>query len=293
MAADTTRELSRLSAILARMVAAEPVLSASSLKSFFRCPQQYAFSHIERIKAKPSVKQKLGIAAHAGVEHNLDQKIDSREDEPLDVVQDVYSTVYDREIAEVESPEEDPGKAKDQGAQLINIYHTRVAPDIQPYWVERQSIFRLIANHAEDCDGGEACSCGVLFSSTIDLVDEARQVRELKTTQRMPSQGVHLMQLAGQAIAFETETGEQVNDLIVDYLIRKKVSDYHQERWGGKVDAQMRRVFATQVQTAASMIASGTFPATAAEAGPGGPCSWCGYGPRGIDICPVWQKRKR
>lgn len=275
------------------MAVAEPVLSASSLKSFFRCPRQYAFSHIERIRAKPSVRQTLGIAAHTGVEHNFAQKLETRVDEPLDDTLDAYSTAYDAGIVEVENPEEDPGKAKDQGAKLVEIYQDRVAPETQPMWVERQSIIRLIASHDEDCDLGPECQCGVLFSATIDLVDEARQVRDLKTTQRTPSQGVHLMQLAGGAIAFETETGEQATDLIIDYLIRKKVSDYHQERWGGRVDAHMRRVFATQVQTAHSMITAGTFPATAAEAGPGGPCSWCGYGPKGIDICEVWRRPKR
>lgn len=213
-------------------------------------------------------------------------------DEPLADVLDAFSTTYDYGIQEIEKPDEDPLKAKDQGVQLMKINHTRVAPEIQPLWVERNSTFRLIASHSEGCAGNGTCKCGVPFSATIDLVDEARQVRDLKTTQRTPSQGVHLMQLAGGAIAFEAETGEPASDLIVDYLIRKKVPDYHQERWGGGVDRQMKRVFSQQVETASKMIREGTFPATAAEAGPGGPCSWCGFGPRGIDICPVWRKPK-
>lgn len=245
------------------------------------------------------MRQTLGIAAHAGVEHNYQQKLESREDEPLAIVLDAYDTAYRAGIEDVEKPEEDPHKAKDQGAKLVELYQSglydqpAVAPDIQPLWVERQSIFRLIADHDEGCDLGPDCRCGVVFSATLDLVDEARQVRDLKTTARKPSQGQHLMQLAGQAIAFETETGEQASDLIVDALIRTKVPKYHQDRWGGKVDAHMRKVFATQVNTAHKMITEGTFPATAAEAGPGGPCSWCGYGPKGIDICEVWQRPRK
>lgn len=274
------------------MPAAEQVLSASSLKSFFRCPKQYEFSHVERIVAPPSIKQQLGIAAHAGAEHNYRQKLETRVDEPIDVVLDAFSQTYDNGIQDIEKPDEDPRKAKDQGYKLMRIHQTEVSPETQPMWVERQSTFRLIASHEEGCEGNGECKCGVPFSATIDLVDEARQVRDLKTTQRTPSQGQHLMQLAGGAIAFEAETGERASDLVIDYLIRTKVPNYHQERWGGPVDKQMKRVFATQVTQAASMIGQGLFPATGAEAGPGGPCSWCGYGPKGIDICPVWRRPK-
>jgi CRISPR/Cas system-associated exonuclease Cas4 (RecB family) len=269
-------------------VAVETAFSASSIKTFLRCPQQWAFAHLEKIRMPPSIKMVLGTAAHAGVEHNYTQKLKSFMDLPeLDVL-DAYSTSFDTEVQEVEKPDEDAGKAKDQGATLVSIYQNRVAPQVQPLWVERNTTFRVISQHEEDCPGGE-CSCGVPFSATVDLIDEARQVRELKTTARTPSGGQHLMQVAAQAIGFEAETGEQASDLIVDTLIRKKVSDYHQERWGGPVDGHMKRTFAKQVTTAASMVKGGLFPATGAEAGPGGPCGWCGY----KSICPVWKKNPR
>lgn len=271
---------------------AELVLSATSLKTMLRCPAQYQFGWIDRIKAPPSVKQKLGIAVHAGVEHNYRQKLVTEVDEPEDVVLDHYATVYDNELLEIETPDEDPGKAKDQGVQLSSIYHRRVAPEVQPLWVERNTQIRLIAEHTEGCDRGPSCTCGRPFSITIDLVDQARQVRDVKTTQRTPSQGQHLMQVASGAMGFEAETGEQASDLIIDTLIRKKIPDYHQERWGGPLDGHMRRVFAKQVDTAYRMIESGLFPTSGVEAGPGGPCSWCGYGPKGIQICPAWRKRK-
>lgn len=280
------------------MTAAEQVLSASSLKSFFRCPRQYEFSHIQRIKAPPSIKLQLGIAVHAGAEHNFRQKLETRTDEPIADTLDAFSSTYDYGVQEIEKPDEDPGKAKDQGVQLTKLYHIggwdqpAVAPDIQPLWVERNTTFRVRSSHDDGCDGNGTCKCGVPFSATIDLVDEARQIRDMKSTAKTPSQGQHLMQLAGGAIGFEAETGEQANDLIIDYLIRTKIPKYHQERWGGKVDRQMKKVFAQQVEVAHRMINEGTFPATAAEAGPGGPCSWCGYGPKGADLCEVWRRPK-
>jgi len=264
----------------------EDVLSASSLKSFRRCPQQWYFSHVEKIRMPPSIKQVLGISVHWGAEVNYRQKLETRVDEPEDVVLDAYSTVYDAGMVEVEKHDEDPGKAKDQGAQLMSLYHHTVAPPTQPLWVERQTTFRVISEHAEGCDR-VACGCGVPFSATIDLVDEARQVRDTKTAARSPSGGQHLMQVAAGAIGFEAETGERATDLIVDTLVRTKQPKYVQERWGGSVDKPMRKVFAQQVNVASTMIQQGLFPASGAEAGPGGPCSWCGYKP----ICPVWRKR--
>ena len=266
---------------------AEDVLSASSLKSFRRCPQQWFFSHIEKIRMAPSVRQVLGISVHWGAEHNYRQKLETRVDEPEDVVLDAYSTVYDAGVAEVEKPEEDPGKAKDQGAKLMQIYQREVAPPVQPLWVERNTTFRVIKEHVEGCDKGSGCRCGIPFSATIDLVDEARQVRDTKTSMRSPSGGQHLMQVASGAIGFEAETGEQASDLVIDTLVRTKVPKYVQERWGGPVDHQMRKVFVQQVSVAHEMIQRGLFPASGAEAGPGGPCSWCGYRP----ICPVWRRR--
>lgn len=269
------------------------MFSATSLKTFLRCPKQWYFSHVEKLKSPPSIKMKLGIAAHSAVEHNFKQKLVSRVDEPEADVLDAFSEHYDREIEEVEKPDEDPGKAKDDGVKIMRLHHRQIAPDVQPLWVEKQSTFRVISEHREECDKGAGCSCGVPFSVTVDAIDEARQVRDLKTTARRPSQGQHLMQLAAGAIGFEAETGEKATDLVVDYLIRTKVPATHVERWGGPLDAHMRRTFATQVNTAASMAAQGMFPATGVEAGPGGPCSWCGFGPRGANICPVWRKNPR
>lgn len=277
---------------MAGMEGAELVLSATSLKTMLRCPKQFEFGWIERIKSPPSIKQVLGIAAHYGAEVNFRQKLETRVDVPEDVVLDAYSTSYDMGLEEVEAADEDPMKAKDAGAKLMRLHHRELAPSIQPLWVERQTQIRLIRQHEEGCDKGESCSCGWPYTATVDLVDEARQVRDLKTAQRTPSQGQHLMQVAGGAIGFEAETGEPASDLIVDTLIRTKVPAYHQDRWGGPVDTPMRKVFATQVDNAYRMINAGLFPTSGVEAGPAGPCTWCGYGPKGSQICPAWRKRK-
>lgn len=261
------------------------VLSPTSLKTFFTCPQKYEFRHLLYLERPPSVKATIGTSAHRAVEVNYQQKIESRVDVPEDVVLDVFSDTFDNEAKLIDRPEEPIPKAKDSGIGLVKLHHRDVAPKTQPKWVEKAAQFRLISAHREGCDRGPTCTCGVPFSSTVDLVDEEGAVRDLKTTARTPSGGAHLMQVAGGALAYEVETGEKAADLVIDYLIRTKIPKYHEERWGGPVDEHLKRIFARQVNTAYDMIQAGLFPANGVE---GYACGYCEYKP----ICPAWRRSR-
>ena len=267
------------------------VLSPTSLKTFLTCPQKYEFRHLLYLESRPSVKATIGTSAHKAVEVNYRQKLETRVDVPEDVVVDAFSDTFDNESKMIDHPEEPLGKAKDSGVGLVKLYHTGtdaqppVAPRIQPKWVEQSAQFRLISTHREGCDRGPTCTCGVPFSVTADLVDEEGAVHDLKTTARTPSGGAHLMQVAGGALAYEVATGDAASDLVIDYLIRTKIPKYHEERWGGPVDAQLKRVFARQVTTAYDMIQAGMFPASGVE---GYACGYCEYKP----ICPAWKRSR-
>lgn len=241
----------------------------------------------------PAVRMVLGTAAHKAVETNYVQKVTTQTDIPEADALDAYSTSFDSEIEEVETPDEPVSKAKDQGVELVKLYHSgsssqpAVAPRVQPLLVEKPVQFRLIDTHDEGCDGGTDCSCGVVFNSTVDLVDSEEQVRDLKTTARTPTGGAHLMQVAAGAIGYEVTTGRPAKDIVIDTLVRIKVPKYIEEKWGGPVDSHMRKVFAAQVNSAARMINAGNFPTLGTE-GVVPACGNCGYKPR----CPAWKRRK-
>lgn len=268
------------------------ILSPTSLRQFRRCPQQWAFAHIERIPFPSNVKMALGSAAHKAVEVNYLQKVESKVDVPEDVVLDAYSDSFDSETELIEEPEEPVPKAKDDGVRLVKLYHSgndeypAIAPRTQPIMVEAPVQFRVIDEHTEGCPRGEGCSCGVVFNATVDLIDDKDAVRELKTTGRTPSGGQHLMQTAAAAIGFEVLTGRPASDMVVDTLVRTKQAKHVEDRWGGPVDAHMRRMFVQQVTSAAKMIQSGNFPMLGVE-GVVPACGTCAY----KSICPVWRKR--
>ncbi len=241
----------------------------------------------------PLVKMSLGSAVHSGVEHDLRQKVESREDLPTNEVLDKYDAAFDFETSDIEEPDEPLGKAKDDGVRMLKVFmegngeQPAVAPTLQPVWVERATQFRVVKEHVEGCPRVPECGCGVPFNVTLDMATEDDAVHDLKTTARAPSSnGIHLMQVAAGAIGYEVEVGRPAKDTVVDTLIRTKVAKYHRESYG-PVDAHMKRVFATQVDSAVQMINAGMFPTLGTE-GIVPACGSCGYKP----ICPAWRRKK-
>lgn len=242
----------------------------------------------------PPVKVKLGAAVHTAVEHDMRQKVESREDVKTSEVLDKYDAAFDDEMKEGVLEDEPIPKAKDDGVRMLKLFmegsaeQPPVAPTLQPLWVERSTQFRVVKQHVEGCQRNESCECGVPFNVTLDMATQEADgvaVRDLKTTARMPSGGTHLMQVAAGAIGFEVETGEEPSETAIDYLIRTKQAKHHTERWG-RVDDHMKRVFATQVHSAVQMITAGNFPTLGTE-GIVPACGSCGYKP----VCPAWRRK--
>lgn len=249
------------------------VLSKSSLNTFLRCPQQWEYAYVRRIKSPPSVRQTLGIAAHTAVETNFRQKITSEVDLPENDVLDAFSTAYDAGTEDIEKPEEDIGKAKDSGLTLLTKHHREVAPGISPLMVEEPVQYTIN---------------GIAFSGYLDLVDVQRRLRDLKTTARSPTVGNHAMEMTGYAVGYREKTGEVEQDVVLDYLVRVKdpKKQYQKVEWGGPVDDHAINVFAKQVGIASTMIEAGLFPATGVQSQA---CSWCGY----TAICPAYRGARK
>ena len=243
------------------------VLSASSVVTFLRCGQQWYFAHVAGIKSPPSLRQALGVAAHAAIEVNMRQKIDSTLDLELDDVLDAFSTNYDTEIAEVETPEEDPGDLKDRGVRLMTLHHTEVAPKIQPLWVEQPVQFNVN---------------NIPYSGIVDVVDDRHRVRDWKTTGQKPRPGSYLLNMVGYALGYRQATGETETEVVLDYLVRTKVPQYIPIASGGPIDQTAIVSFAGTIEQVAAAIQAGTFVPNGLLSGA---CSWCGY----KNICPAYQ----
>lgn len=249
------------------------VLSASSVATFLRCGQQWYYAYVANLKRPPSVKQAIGLASHGAVEYNMRQKIISKADAPLDEVLDAFSDSWNGMAPDLEEDDEapSPDKAKNSGIQIVTEHHTKVAPAIQPLYVEEPVRFDIN---------------GIPYSGTVDLVDQKRRVRDLKTTGRTPAKGKsHLLQMTGYALGFRQATGETESEVMLDYFIYYKKQDpkYLPIASGGPIGDGHVVTFAKIVTDVHDQIMAGRFLPNGIE---GTACGWCGY----REICPAYKE---
>jgi hypothetical protein len=249
---------------------AEPVvLSSSALSEYLLCGEKYYLHKIEGRRNAPSVRTVIGVAVHAAAETNLSQKIESRLDLPEADVLDAFSTSYDVEAQEIETPEEPIPQGKDSGVGLTRLLQREVSPSIQPVKVEHQVQFQI-----QDVE----------FSTFLDLQDEEGKVRDLKTTRRSPDRAKHVFQMTAGAIGMRQQTGEQESDVQLDVLVRNKKPKYVPLAWGGPVSDQSIKAFADTVKVVHDNIMAGRFPMNGPQSHA---CGWC-------DVwmyCPLWKGR--
>lgn len=134
-------------------VEAREHVSASSIKTFLRCPNQYRLRYLLGEKEPPAGRLILGGAHHAMVEHNFIYKAGSYNDRPVKELQEKFVAELDKRVDEDggasaidwgktdKSPAEAHAEAKDKGAQLTKAWRELAAPRFQPTAVERE--FRI------------------------------------------------------------------------------------------------------------------------------------------------------
>jgi hypothetical protein len=255
----------------------EPVvLSASSINTYLRCQQQWYYAYVMNIKSPPNVALLVGLSAHKAVETNMEQKVTSKLDLPVADVLDVFSTEYDAQVGDIENEDEDPGKGKDSGIDIVRLYHTTVAPPIQPALVEEQIQFSVN---------------GIPYSTVLDLVEERIDpvfneahdiLRELKTTKSTPTIDRYAIQMTGQSVGLKHKTGKEQVGVIVDVLVRTKTPKHIQIQAPELMKPPAIGMFADIVAKVHAQIQTGNFiPSGLTNRA----CSWCGY----TNICPAYK----
>jgi len=116
----------------------EPHLSVSQLKMYLRCPLQYFFRYVCELKIPPSGDLTLGKTVHETLGDNYRQRMQSRQDMPVEQLTDLSSDHWEREIEQtLFSDDENPGQMKDDGVGMLTKYCTDIAASVQPVEVER------------------------------------------------------------------------------------------------------------------------------------------------------------
>lgn len=128
-------------------------VSASSLKMFVRCPEQWRRRYLLGHKAPPSAALVWGGADHKAVGANYEQKIASEKDLPVGEVQEMFvhelekglddnggaqEILWDGKDFADKTPEQGTALVKDRGVKLVAAYQEQIAPALFPETVEQE-----------------------------------------------------------------------------------------------------------------------------------------------------------
>lgn len=123
----------------------KPYLTGSQITTMCECPVAYRKRYIERLPAAPSSSIAFGLSGHfAENDMNLRQKIFTKKDVPLDVVQDAFNDKIKDFRPEIawSKQERKFGTRKsfrllqDEGIKTMKRVHLDLLPDIKPVSVE-------------------------------------------------------------------------------------------------------------------------------------------------------------
>jgi CRISPR/Cas system-associated exonuclease Cas4 (RecB family) len=186
-------------------------INNSALQTYLKCGTKYEFEYIKKVNRPQTWPLFRGSTLHTVRKKNLQQKIESRKDLPLEELRENALEIV-RESVATESfvPEPDvkePENIIDAG--LTQDFEVFQKPTI-PVCVEKQT---QIAPVGYDY---------ILFG-TRDLYDNKKFLRDLKTTTRMPniSDLLRSTQMTTYQL-FTMAEGEKVDKIQHDYLIFMK-----------------------------------------------------------------------
>lgn len=178
------------------------VLSPSQVGTFTDCSARWMFKYQWQLPDPPSAALTLGNAFHAAMAVNFGQKVDSRQDLPIEAAQRAFRTAFDALAPQTFFGTDDPVDLATKGEQLVAMYLREAAPRIQPTAVELEV---------------EGKIAGVNVRGRVDLIDQYGRIIDFKTSARKPSQidSSQAFQLATYARLLDSTSGEVRVDTVV------------------------------------------------------------------------------
>jgi CRISPR/Cas system-associated exonuclease Cas4 (RecB family) len=188
-------------------------LSFSQINMYLKCPRQYEYRYIKGIKKPPSGALVLGTVWHSTVEENYKQKIETKDDLPLDHMQDFFADSWEAKLEEEEIDfKSSPATLKDTGISVVGAHHTNIAPLVNPVLVEEKFRVSLGDNFPFDLLG------------FWDVIDDKGVVIDNKSYSKAKNQDDinKDLQLTAYSLAYRLVTGKIEKGLRIDSVIKNK-----------------------------------------------------------------------
>lgn len=245
----------------------KPHLSVTQLELFAKCPEAYRRRYVEKESRPPGIALIRGSSVHTAAEHNMRQKMTSRQDmRPADVVE-VADVAFRQRLNEggvaLNLEERIRGlnvitlETRDTIARLARLHAITQSPDYQPVEVE-DPILVTLPNSTRD------------LKCVIDVVDERGRVIDFKTAGKSPSRSDAdtSIQLTAYHLARQAKTGVAPTGLRLDVTVDGAES---QRRVVLETTRTMDHVAALGARFMATTkaIEAGSFPPAAVG------CWWC------------------
>lgn len=146
-------------------------LSVSSINLYQRCPEAWKRRYILKEYDPPNGKMILGSAAGAAEAQHFGRMIESGAGLSTEDVLDEFASEWEDRTSreEVDWQGDKPGALKDSGAGALRVYHTQLAPAVEPVAVERE--FELAWE-----------GCGFGLTGYLDLEDSDGAICDFKMT---------------------------------------------------------------------------------------------------------------
>lgn len=254
-------------------------LSVSQVKKFLKCPKQYEYKYINKMKETKGSGLVLGSAFHRGMQMASIKKVVEGEILQTKDVLDIYSESFDYQVEnhDIEWGEDDPDKVKDDGSQMMEKFYDEVGVLFTPKlnhegmpMVEQKHVFDIVP--------------GLPTMVYMDMVDEHGIVRDYKTSKKSPSKNIidETIQLPVYSLAYRDLIGEKEKGISLDYAINlKKEKKIMQMTSGPVADERNDRVKETFVGVAKQINAGIFYPNEESNA-----CGYCSF----KDICKSAKK---
>jgi len=242
-------------------------ISVTQLKMYLRCPLQYKFRYIDGLKIPPPSTITLGKTIHQTLEENFSQKVKTKKDLPLEYLKDYFSDIWDIEAKETQFEEgEKPGKVKDEGINLISVYHKTHSPQIIPISVEEE--FEL-----------EFENSPLKLKGYIDLIDKNRTIIDHKVKSRSMTQqdAEQDLQLTAYYLAYKIKKKTPPQGLRFDVIVRTKTPKI-QKILISKTDQDTIRFLKILTQVTCAIKSGIFYPHESFY------CNVCGY----RELCRKW-----